>query len=372
MIKCIHLNNKGHATLPAPAKTEPLYQQIYDDIREKILSGEFRYRQQIPVLSELCGIYGVSDAPVRRALDELARDGLVVKKRGKGQGTFVARHVAQHTVRTLLIADMDRHYSALETYHEVLEIMLGIMQGVADTHCKLEQITLKGFQNILPADGGTGYLVISMSCQEYLQGLEMAGRQNAPCVLVNPPCGGYPSVRVDMEQGAFLGVNYLIQLGHKRIAFVGRSDTEWSAPRYKGYLRACKSAGIEPDPRWMKQTGGVQQEEDWRALDELMQLDTPPTALFAASDYRAIHLLNRCRQKGISVPRELSICGYDDIAESVAIQPRLTTVLHPRYLLGVQSVEMLVAMLDGHAEAHEERLTAPKLMVRDTCAAPAR
>lgn len=351
---------------------EPLYQMIFTDIKAKIESGEFKYLEQIPSLSELCKIYGVSDAPVRRALEELSREGLVVKRRGKGQGTFVTKRMANYTIRTLLIADMERQYSAIETYHEVLEIMLGIMRGVSDADCKLEQISMSGFHSIAPPDANTGYLVIAMSWKEYILGANLAKDQRAPFVLVNPPGGGYSSVRVDMERGAYVAVNFLAQLGHKRIAYVGRNDTEWSAPRYQGYSKALSDAGLAVDSELCVQTSGVQCEEDWKALDDLMALDLPPTAIFASSDYRAMHLLARCKQKGISVPQDLSICGYDDIAESISIQPALTTVLHPRHLLGKQAVEMLVAMLDGRANAYEERVVTPKLMMRDTCAAPAK
>ncbi len=351
---------------------ETLQQKIYEDIRQKIATGEFRYMQPIPALPDLCRIYGVSEAPVRKALDELEHEGFVLKKRGKGYGTIVTKRLTQYTIRTLLVADVERQYSAIETYHEVLEIMLGIVNGATLNGCKLEQMSMSGFHNAPTADASTGYLVLAMSWNEYRQGLELATSQGSPCVFVNPPGAGYPSVRVDMERGAYIGVNYLVQLGHRRIAYVGRTDTEWSRPRFEGYMRACKEAGIPFDPTLIKQTNGVLQEEDWRALDELMNVAERPGAIFASSDYRAMHLLARCKQRGIKVPQELSICGYDDISESTNIQPALTTVQHPRHQLGKLAVEMLVAMLDGLPNASEERVVGPKLMMRETCTTPRR
>ncbi len=351
---------------------ETLHQRIYDDILQKINTGEFRYLEAIPALPDLCKLYGVSEAPVRKALDELAHAGFVLKKRGKGRGTIVTKRLTEYTVRTLLVADVERQYSAIETYHEVLEIMLGIVSGAKQHGCRLEQISMSGFHNVPPADASTGYVVLAMSWNEYMQGLQLAESQRSPCVLVNAPGAGYPSVRVDMERGAYVATNYLVQLGHKRIAYVGRNDTEWSRPRFDGYVRACKEAGIELDPALVKRTNGVLQDEDWNALDELMGLTNRPEAIFATSDYRAMHLLARCKQVGINVPQELSICGYDDISESTSIQPALTTVQHPRYELGELAVEMLVSMMDGLPNASDERVVQPQLKMRDTCTTPRR
>lgn len=211
-----------------------------------------------------------------------------------------------------------------------------------------------------------------MSWAEYEQGARLAERHHAPCVLVNPPKAGRPCVRVDMEQGAFLGVNYLAQLGHRRIAYVGTNYGEWHAPRFDGYRRALAANEIEFDPALAQDSDGTRPEQDWRALDMLLALPAPPTAIFACNDYRALHLLTRCKRRGIRVPQELSICGYDNISEVATIEPALTTVQHPRQELGKMAVELLTGLIQGETDERTERVIKPELIVRASTAPPGR
>ncbi len=349
----------------------PLYLQIYEDLEHKISTGEIRYMEQIPILPELCKQYGVSDAPVRRALDELARAGLVVRRRGRGQGTFATKKLAQTTLRVLLIASFDIYKGAIETCHEVSDLLAGIQDAAAELNCNVQQVSVGGFHQQTIPDADTGYLIIAMCEEEYALGARMATGQGAPYVLINPPSACVPCVRVDMEQGAFLGVNYLAQLGHQRIAYVGWTKSQWFAPRYEGYLRALRENEIDLDPNLTQQTDGIDANQDVAALNALMSLPEPPTAIFACSDYRALRILAHCKQLGISVPQDISICGYDNISEVASVKPALTSVYHPRREQGHASVELLNRLVHEHKIESIDKLIRPELIIRDSCA-PAR
>lgn len=362
-------------TMKPGGATLPLYQQIYDDLEQKINTGEIRYMEQLPILPALCKIYGVSDAPVRRALDELARNGLIIRSRGRGKGTYAIKRLEKRVIRVLLIANFDIYRSAIETCHEVFDLLLGVQEAARAAGCELQRVSRNGYEALRPAGAGTGYLIIAMSQEEYAQGIRLAEHHHAPCVLVNPAQAGHHCVRVDMEQGAFLGVNYLAQCGHRRIAYVGATRSEWFEPRYTGYRRALAVNGLEPDAALVQETGGIDPQQDREALDRLLALPEPPTAIFACSDYRALHLLTYCKQRDISVPGQLSLCGYDDIGEAVSVEPGLTTVRHPRQELGPLAVERLIRLLDEHSEATTEILddvVKPHLIVRESCAVPSR
>ncbi len=362
-------------SMPNSFDSPLLYQKIYQDIEKKIVTGELRYMEQIPVLPDLCKVYGVSEAPVRRAIDELSRAGLVVKRRGRGQGTFVIKRLIRATVRVLLLADFDIHRSTQAACHEVFDLMAGVHEAAREAGCEVQQVSREGFDHLPRAGVGTGYLVIAMSAREYRQGIALAESQSAPCVLLNPPSAeGKASVRVDMELGAFLGVNYLAQLGHRRIAYVGGVHSEWALPRLQGYRNALASNGLTADPALVRDTNGIDAEQDAVALDSLMALAEPPTAIFAGSDYRALHLLAHGKQRGIRVPQDLSLCGYDNISEVANIEPALTTVHHPLIELGKVGVELLLERLTAVSpmDAPMDRLIKPQLMVRDSCASPRR
>ncbi|HVK02754.1 MAG TPA: GntR family transcriptional regulator [Armatimonadaceae bacterium] len=358
------------------AESEPLYLQIYRDLEHKISTGQIRYMEQLPILPDLCRIYGVSEAPVRRALDELARDGLVVKQRGRGKGTFAIKRLTKTTVRVLLAGEYDLSQTPIEFSHEVFDFLGGIRDAGKDQGCLVQQVSAQGFEALPPAGSDTGYLIIAITAEGFTEGIALAERHNAPYVLVNPPARRTPCVRVDMEQGAFLGVNYLAQLGHRRIAYVGGSAPEWHGPRRLGYERALSQNGLEADPDLIRGTDGVDTRQDAAALDALLALPQPPTAIFAGSDYRALHLLSACRERGISVPGQLSLCGYDGIDAVANVTPALTTVHHPRYELGTASVGLLVDIVTGMRPRNDgdalDVTVPPQLVVRDSCAAPGR
>lgn len=349
-----------------------LYRRIYEDIERKINTGEIGYMEQIPVLPELCRLYGVSEAPVRRALDELARDGLIVKRRR--QGTFVIRRplssVAPPTARVLLMGDFDIQHSAIELCHEVFDLLAGIRDAGREQGVRIQQVSRRGLEHLPPARLEVGYLIIGMGARDYEDGIRVA--DGAPAVLLNPPyriegpC--VSTARVDMEAGGYLGVNYLARLGHRRIAYVGDTDSEWGAPRFAGYRRALEVNGLSFAPELVRPSDGVSADSDETALESLLALSGPPTAVFASSDYRALHLLAHARRRDIAVPGALSLCGYDDIGEAADIVPALTTVRHPHYELGDIAVSLLRDLFSGSAAA--ERVIRPEVIVRESCASP--
>lgn len=351
---------------------ESLYEQMRSDLERRIRSGEVRYMERLPSLQQLCKKYGVSMITARRALDELARAGLVIKQPGRGKGTVVARRFSQAEIRVMLVAGFNIYKSPIETVHEVFDILAGIKTTAAKNECSVQFVSLDSFDSLPFPKGNVGYIILAMTWAEYQHGAVLAAKHNVPTILVNPPQCASSCVRVDMEQGAFIGVNYLAQLGHRRIAYVGPTGSQWFAPRFAGYLRALEENDIRLDTNLVIETGGIDAEEDYKALDLFMSLPSPPTAIFAASDYRALHLLSRCRQLGIRVPEHLSICGYDNIRESAAVEPALTTVHHPREELGQLAVEQLLTLISDNQSRGADIVVEPRLVVRESTGVPRR
>jgi DNA-binding LacI/PurR family transcriptional regulator len=358
---------------PSPPPDEiPLYRQIYRDLESKITTGELRYQEQIPVLPELCRLYGVSEAPVRRALDDLAREGFIVRQRGRGKGTFVSKRLSPRvTMRVLLMGEFDLVRSPVEVCHEIFDLLAGIRDAAREQNCQLQQVSVKGFASLPEAGPRTGYLIIAQSGVGYREGIALAVQHGGvPFVLVNAPWEGYPAVRVDMEHGAFLGTSHLAHLGHRRIAYIGATEGDWFAPRFAGYRRALLENGLDEEKTLVVPTGGIVAKEDEDALDYLLALPDPPTAVFACSDYRALHLLAHCKRRGINVPHRLSLCGYDNISEAESVEPALTSVFHPRYELGRRAVSHLSSLLTGDASPNPDLVLEPILIARATTALP--
>ncbi|MGI5268891.1 substrate-binding domain-containing protein [Nonomuraea sp. CA-218870] len=184
-------------------------------------------------------------------------------------------------------------------------------------------------------------------------------RRGTPAVLVDPrrrPPPGAPVVTSANRAGARAAVTHLIGLGHERIAVItGRPGVPCGADRLAGYRDAMAAAGLPADPAW--QACGYFQAGLARraALDLLNRLPAPPTAVFACSDTMAIGVYEALAERGLSVPGDVSVVGFDDAAEAGGVTPALTTVRQPLRHLGAAA---LATLLPGGAPSSVELPTA--------------
>ena len=182
-----------------------------------------------------------------------------------------------------------------------------------------------------------------------------------------------PAVGIDNRKGALLALNYLFQLGHRRIACldVGRlGDLRERLETYRSFM--AERLGGVPE-------GYIQKAQNncaggYEATKRLLSLPVPPTALFAADDMLAIGALAAAADLGRAVPDDLSVVGFDDIPICAFVRPALTTVRQPIEALGRKAVELLLAMVRREAGADSPQclLLEPELVVRNTCGPPAK
>jgi DNA-binding LacI/PurR family transcriptional regulator len=209
--------------------------------------------------------------------------------------------------------------------------------------------------------------------QDYLD------RLSVPVVLVNSHseyAGPYTfSIAVDNRHGASLATQHLVELGHRRIAYVtGPADHSDDRDRLTGYREALDLACIGFDPALVVpgtgRAGGGQ-----RALPVLQALAEPPTAVFCYNDMTAIGLMRAARQAGLEVPQKLSLVGFDDIPFASYVQPSLTTIAQPKPQMGTQAMEMVLDLMSspGDVEASGSNLVVSgELVVRESSGAPVR
>ncbi|WP_110588558.1 LacI family DNA-binding transcriptional regulator [Microbacterium suaedae] len=192
-----------------------------------------------------------------------------------------------------------------------------------------------------------------------------------PIVAIDPHTGPASPATVDTDnlRGAREATEHLISLGHRRIAHLrGRDDLESARLREQGYREALRAAGIEEDPSLVAE-GGYRPAEAAAGAAALLNLETPPTAIFAANDLSAIGTMQVADERGIRVPEDLSLVGFDDVPEAAATTPPLTTVRQPLAAMGRSAVDLLVRMIEGEAEPTHIRMSAD-LVVRGSTAPP--
>jgi len=175
------------------------------------------------------------------------------------------------------------------------------------------------------------------------------------------------------EDGAFRAVEHLIELGHRRIAYLGRKDDpETNGDRYAGYRRALHAHGIALDESRVV-LASSQPLGAYSAMQGLLARGDQPTAVFAYSDAWAIGALRAISERGLTVPRDISIVGFDDLRAASLTNPPLTTVRQQLTELGRQAIEALLLQVEGGDSATTLQRKVPvELVVRQSTASPGR
>nr|WP_284503541.1 LacI family DNA-binding transcriptional regulator [Caballeronia sp. GAWG1-1] len=195
-------------------------------------------------------------------------------------------------------------------------------------------------------------------------------RGNIVVIDEDVPGADVPKVLVDNVQGGYLATQHLIEAGHRRIAHIsGPLGLFTVQERCEGYRRALAQANIEFDETLVC-FGSYEREFGATALGRLLALPSPPTAIFAASDYLAVGLLEALRDRRIDVPRDMSIVGFDDMEFASLLMPPITTLRQSARDLGRTGVELLLARLSGGGPSTVRRL--PVSLIQRASVAPPR
>jgi len=171
------------------------------------------------------------------------------------------------------------------------------------------------------------------------------------------------------KQGAYEAVNHLVELGHKRIAFIGGvGQVSTSADRLDGYKTALRDHDLPVDSSLVRM-GESHRERGRFHTESLLDLDRPPTALFTGNNLTTLGALAVLRTHGLNVPKDMALVGYDDIPWAMALNPPPTVVDQPGYEMGYRAAEILLRRFkDPHRSATTVTLQ-PKLIVRRSCGA---
>jgi len=164
-----------------------------------------------------------------------------------------------------------------------------------------------------------------------------------PIVLIDhEPTSTAPVIKAANTTGTRAAIQHLVELGHRRIGFItGELDVASASERLDAYRSELERSGIAVDDSLVRQ-GNFLVESGARAASELLALDDPPTAIMASSDTEALGVMQVARARGLSIPRDLSLVGFDDIPEATFVTPSLTTVRQPLLDMGRLAAETLM------------------------------
>ncbi len=277
-----------------------------------------------------------------------------------------ARKLAQQSTASIAVALP----SATSLFF--VEILKGVKDVVRDLDMDLLLCNLGSaqpyptLQRFLSRGAVDGLLLVALPVDEPLS--DQLGGMQAPVVLLGSRFSGLDAYWWDDDAGARQATEYLIESGHERVALItAHAWSTNSTPRLSGYRSALDAAGIRFDPSLVVsgQTvkhAGFSEEAGAEAMEKLMALDNPPTAVFASSDVQAYGAWAYARDNSIRIPREVSIVGYDDLKLSRFLD--LTTVAQGMHEAGrMATVRLLERLQSQHQDRVDVQLPL-ELMIR--------
>jgi len=368
------------------SKPKTLYQIVTDDILSKIERGGFSFDQPICTESLLMERHGVSRITARRAMTELENKGILYRKRGVG--SFVARDIYQRTQRVTsnsklfaFIFPFDVTKSGLSAAFQSANNRLLQNGYAASIYITEDDERSRGrvfLEKLIDTDiAGVAYYPKSSNAHlELLNHLAFRGR---PVVLIDLPSPAryISSVTSANFEGSLKLVQHLLDLGHRRVGFVAGLPAEARktvADRMDGYVLGLSRAGLTPDANLImtnfteefRRSPGhdglpTQMHEAVRTLKSL-----GATAVLCEHDQLAFELAMACRDMQVSVPNDLSICGFDHSEWAHMLPEGITTVEQDMTAVGEKVADLLMAGVNAELAPAEQIVVPTRLVIGGT------
>lgn len=284
---------------------------------------------------------------------------------------LLGRNIKRNESRTILVIvpDIcDPFFSEIIRGIEVVAAAQGYLVLIGD--CAHQNQQEKTFLDLIITKQIDGMLLLGS--QLPFDASKEEQRNLPPMVMANEfaPELELPTVHIDNLTAAFRAVSHLHELGHRRIACIaGPEEMPLCHYRLQGYVQALRRSGLTVDPQYIVR-GDFTFEAGAQALDQLLSLATPPTAIFCHSDIMALGALSRAKRRGLRPPRDLSIMGFDNISLSEFCDPPLTTMAQPRFDIGREAMMLLLDQLQGQTVSSGSHLLECELILRGSTGQP--
>lgn len=200
--------------------------------------------------------------------------------------------------------------------------------------------------------------------------VESAVAMGTPCLIINNKVDDLDVnyIAVNNEEGGRIAGDYLASLGHKKIATItGNLNTQAGLHRFEGFKKYLSSKQIDLPEKYVYK-GDYSRRCARVAAELFLELPDPPTAIFAASDEMALEAVTLIMEKGLKIPEDISIIGFDDNPACLFGPVALTTVKQPLFKMAEDSVYLLNSIIAGKGKAMQKIILTPELVVRESCA----
>jgi LacI family transcriptional regulator len=346
-----------------------LHQEITEQIRSQIKSGQLQPGDRLPSYNEIRASHGIHTNTMEKVLARLEQDGLVERRRGTG--VFVLQPKPRKVNGIIGLSGSGFNFTDYSPYWAQLQG--GVSEAAEAAGSQLLMLNPYRTQGWEKADG-------VLVCDWNDPRTRRKSLPGQPMVSLLTPIPNVASVFADDENGAFTATNYLLQQGHRRISFLhGYEDHTTAISRIAGYRRALRESGITPRKTWMRRLRGHylsgQQFTSEARKNTLLWLrdgweKTGCTALLCHNDEAAMGAIAALDERGIRVPQDISVVGFDGTEYCDLVRPRLSSVEVPLRRIGAVGVELLIDQIAQDKVSTEHKLLPTRFKVRESTGVP--
>ncbi|MGG3467287.1 LacI family DNA-binding transcriptional regulator [Neobacillus pocheonensis] len=285
----------------------------------------------------------------------------------KYQPNILARQLRRLETKTVMVVVPDitnPFFSNVLRGIESVAVSKGYQVLLGDTENNIDREN--GYLNNLKQKKADGMVLLTARMNSFV--VEEAA-DHFPVVLACEYIEGsnIPTVSIDNISGARKATEYLINLGHKRIGCItGPLSIVLGRDRLRGYNQAMAQYNLPMDHNWV-QEGDFTYESGFNLMKKLLALQKSPTAIFAANDEMAIGAIKAINSKGLKVPDDFSVIGFDDIKISSIFEPPLTTIAQPAFQIGLRAMELLIKLMNKEQLNKDQFILEDHLIIRKTC-----
>ena len=350
----------------------PLYRQLADDIRLKILSGEIAAGQKLKSESEMIKEYGVGRLTVRNALSLLVNEGILAKSQGKGTYCTGKSGSSDKGLDIQVLLDMSDTYFIPYYVRGISEVLSGSGCNFLISDTKDDDSVLCGLlENLCRRKPSGVILQCTDSClseetdKRIVQCIDTLHSFGIPVIIIDgkiPDCN-ITSLCLDEEAGGKRACEHLSAFGHKKCAVISRNEHRDSRLRLKGFCEGAQLFNMEVPV-------AITASRDWER--ELIQaVKNGVTGVFAFNDDAALRSVMALKKAGYSVPADVSVIGFDDTYLAAACDPQLTSLAHPKEKMGKDAAELMLSMIkNGNAVPVEKAYHTELVMRKSVAPAP--
>lgn len=339
--------------------------QVASELREHIRSGNYRVGQRLDNERRLASAYGISRGTVRQALKILEQERLIIRQQGRG--TFVAdaayagNATENATILAIMVYEKEYYFGGVLQSAAVHATERGFLLTTgSNTDHDSELSHVEAF-----ISGAVKGVILAPRPEHSIHAYDILVAHQIPVVILDAPIPDRTEdmVRIDNVRGAQLATRHLIELGHRRLAYIGHEHPEQFEPqweRFSGFLATCRCNHIHVPDSWCLH---IEQDGIDSAMEKLLDRPDRPTGIVAYNDIWAVGVIKACQKMGIRVPDQLSVTGFDNSTLAKKFEPAITTISTEPAEQGLIAVDALIDKINQSRNRPKQTITIqPRLI----------